>query len=142
MRLRGVENFDDGHTVSRYEGTACEGCPAREKCTKGERRTVAIDSRQCFREAMREKLRSDRGRETYMKRQGIAEPLRGDDQKNRGWRQHHLRGLSKASLEFVLIRIEQVDVVSPFHVIHRKGRACKKLIQKPQPPGVLTGRFG
>jgi len=40
-----------------------------------------------------------------MKRQGIAEPLHGDDQKNRGWRQHHLRGLSKASLESVLIRI-------------------------------------
>jgi len=40
-----------------------------------------------------------------MKRQGIAEPLHGDDQKNRGWKQRHLRGLSKASLEFVLIRI-------------------------------------
>ena len=105
MRLGHVERFDDGHTVSRYEGTACEGCPVQDKCTTAERRTVGIDSRQPFREAMREKLRGDRGRETYMKRQGIAEPLHGDDQKNRGWKQHHLRGLSKASLEFVLIRI-------------------------------------
>lgn len=105
MRLAYKRSFDDGHTVSYYEGTGCGSCAAREKCTKGERRTLGIDSRQVFREAMREKLRSDRGRETYMKRQGIAEPLHGDDQKNRGWKQHHLRGLSKASLEFVLIRI-------------------------------------
>jgi glucose/arabinose dehydrogenase len=54
---------------------------------------------------MRKKLRTDRGRETYMKRQGIAEPLHGDDQKNRGWRQHHLRGLLRARGEFLLIRI-------------------------------------
>ena len=105
MRLKYVERFDDGHTVSYYEGTACESCPVRHKCTKAQRRRVGIDSRQPFREAMREKLRSDRGRETYMKRQGIAEPLHGHDQKNQGWKQHHLRGLSKASLEFLLIRI-------------------------------------
>ena len=54
---------------------------------------------------MREKLRSDKGREVYMRRQGIVEPVNGDDQKNRGWGQHHLRGKVKASLEFMLIRI-------------------------------------
>ena len=105
MRLKREESFADGHTLSTYEGTACRECQVREKCTKGERRTVSIDSREPFRDMMREKLRSDRGRETYMKRQGIAEPLHGDDQKNRGWKQHHLRGLAKASLEFLLIRI-------------------------------------
>jgi hypothetical protein len=40
-----------------------------------------------------------------MKRQGLAEPLHGDDQKNKGWRQHHLRGFAKAAGEFLLIRI-------------------------------------
>ncbi len=40
-----------------------------------------------------------------MKRQGASEPLHGDDQKNKGWRQHHLRGLAKARGEFLLIRI-------------------------------------
>lgn len=62
MRLRSVERFDDGHTRSMYEGTACQECRAREKCTKGERRRVSIDSREPYREMMREKLRSDRGR--------------------------------------------------------------------------------
>ena len=57
------------------------------------------------RKIMREKLRSDNGREVYMSRQGIVEPVHGDDQKNKGWRQHHMRGLAKASLEFMLIRI-------------------------------------
>jgi hypothetical protein len=54
---------------------------------------------------MREKLRSDHGREIYMKRQGIIEPVHGDDQQNKGWRQHHLRGKAKAALEFTLVRI-------------------------------------
>ena len=54
---------------------------------------------------MREKLRSDHGHETYMKRQGIVEPIHGDDQKNKGWTQHHLRGKTKAALEFMLVRI-------------------------------------
>jgi hypothetical protein len=54
---------------------------------------------------MRAKLRSDYGRETYMKRQGIVEPVHGDDQMNKGWRQHHLRGKAKATAEFLLVRI-------------------------------------
>ena len=41
----------------------------------------------------------------YMKRQGTVEPVHGDDQKNKGWIQHHLRGLDKAAGEFLLIRI-------------------------------------
>jgi len=105
MSLKRVEQQEDGHTVSVYEGNGCEGCPRRQHCTKATRRTLSIDSREPYRDRMRKKLRSDRGRETYMKRQGIAEPLHGDDQKNRGWRQHHLRGLVRARGEFLLIRI-------------------------------------
>ena len=40
-----------------------------------------------------------------MKRQGLVEPGHGDDQKNRKWKQHHLRGKEKATAEFVLVRI-------------------------------------
>ncbi len=40
-----------------------------------------------------------------MKRQGLVEPGHGDDQKNRKWKQHHLRGLQKATAEFVFVRI-------------------------------------
>ena len=105
MELKTVTSLGEGDTVSTYEGQECESCPQREKCTKGKKRTIKIDSREPFRERMREKLRSDHGRETYMKRQGIAEPVHGDDQQNKGWRQHHLRGKAKATLEFMLVRI-------------------------------------
>ena len=37
-------------------------------------RTMSVDSRDLFREKMRENLRSAYGRETSMKRQGIVEP--------------------------------------------------------------------
>jgi len=105
MEVKAVNSYEDGHTVTIYEGTGCGSCVFRDKCTKGKKRTIAIDSREPYREIMREKLRNDNGREVYMERQGIVEPVHGDDQKNKGWRQHHLRGLAKASLEFMLIRI-------------------------------------
>ena len=40
-----------------------------------------------------------------VKRQGIVEAGHGDDQHNKGWRQHLLRGKAKATLEFMLVRI-------------------------------------
>jgi transposase len=105
MALKVVNSLGEGNTVSIYEGQECDSCHERSKCTKGKKRTIAVDSREPFRERMRAKLRSDRGRETYMKRQGIVEPVHGDDQQNKGWRQHHLRGKAKAAAEFMLMRI-------------------------------------
>jgi transposase len=99
------ERQEEGHTIRSYAGTACEGCALRDKCTTAKHRTLNIDSREPLREAMREKLRTDRGREIYMKRQGIVEAVHGHDQRNRGWRQHLLRGKGKAALEFMLVRI-------------------------------------
>jgi transposase len=104
MVLKG-ERQEESHTVRTFVGTGCEGCPLRENCTTAKQRTLNIDSREPLREAMREKLRTDRGRETYMKRQGIVEAVHGDDQRNKGWRQHLLRGKGKAALEFMLVRI-------------------------------------
>lgn len=105
MALKAVKSLGEGNTLSIYEGQECESCHKRSKCTKGKKRTISVDSREPFRERMREKLRSDHGREIYMKRQGIVEPVHGDDQQNKGWRQHHLRGKTKAALEFTLVRI-------------------------------------
>lgn len=105
MKYQRTVNYEDGHQVHIYEGTACEGCPSHDRCTRGKKRTIQIDSREPFRDSMREKLSSDAGRETYMKRQGASEPVHGDDQKNKGWTQHHLRGMAKARGEFLLIRI-------------------------------------
>lgn len=107
QRMRHVGTFDgaNGARLDRYVGTACKGCLIKGKCTKAAVRSLQIDTREPYRRRMREKLRSDKGRELYMKRQGLVEPGHGDDQKNRKWRQHHLRGLEKATAEFVLVRI-------------------------------------
>jgi hypothetical protein len=43
-----------------------------------------------------------------MKRQGLIESIHGDDQKNRGWIQHLLRGFEKAKGEFLLLGIVQI----------------------------------
>jgi transposase len=94
-----------GDGFDRYEGTACEGCPKKGKCTKGAVRSLRVDVREEYRRKMRQKLSSDEGRELYMKRQGLVEPAHGHDQKNLNWTQHYLRGLEKATAEFVLIRI-------------------------------------
>ncbi len=105
MEYKQTITFDDGHTVAVYQGTSCASCPVKDRCTKGEKRKINIDSRTPYRDIMRDKLKSEEGRETYMKRQGLIEPVHGDDQKNKGWIQHHLRGFKKASAEFVLMRI-------------------------------------
>jgi transposase len=99
------ERREENHTLRIYGGTACEGCPLRENCTTANQRTLSVDSREPLREEMRQKLRTDRGREIYMKRQGIVEAGHGNDQHNKGWRQHLLRGKAKAALEFMLVRI-------------------------------------
>jgi len=105
LHLKGTTKFDDGHSLRVFECLCGKDCINHSKCSKAEKRTVSIDSREKFREKMREKLRSDKGREIYMKRQGIVESGHGNDQKNKGWTQHNLRGLAKATLEFILVRI-------------------------------------
>lgn len=105
MEYKRTVSYEDGHSVDIYEGVGCSSCPLKGECTKGEKRHINIDSRIFYRDIMRDKLKSDKGRGIYMKRQGLIEPVHGDDQKNKGWIQHHLRGYNKASAEFLLIRI-------------------------------------
>ena len=107
MQMAREERFDDGHTERTFVGVECAECPVRSACTKAKdgKRRVSYDSREPFRETMRERLRSSEGREAYRRRQGIVESNHGHDQKNLGWRQHHLRSLPKATLEFQLLRL-------------------------------------
>ncbi len=48
-----------------YRGKFCKGCAVREECTKGPARRITRDGRESLVEAMREKLRSEEGREIY-----------------------------------------------------------------------------
>jgi transposase len=95
----------DGHTQIIYRGTRCEDCKAKKQCTSSEYRLLNIDSREKYRTIMRKKLKNKKGIEIYRRRQAVVEPLFGNDQKNKGWTQHLLRGHVKASFEFMLIRL-------------------------------------
>jgi transposase len=108
MKQNGVQRFEDGHTRTYYRGTKCPDCELFDQCKKStyrKYRRISIDSREEYRQQMRERLNSREGKHTYQKRQGIVEPPHGHDQKNLGWRQHRIRGLTKAAAEFQLIRI-------------------------------------
>jgi len=98
-----VEKENILHTT--FKGTDCKNCLLKGKCTKGDARTVSFTSVDGFVKKMRDKLNSTEGREIYRKRQHIVEAGHGDDQKNKGWRQHFLRGYKKVHAEFTLIRI-------------------------------------
>lgn len=104
MDFKGIKKKNDTH-IYKYQGTHCDKCENHDDCTKLKFRSIKFDTREEYQTKMREKLDSDKGREIYMKRQGIVEPVHGDDQKNRGWIQHHLRGYFKAKAEFILVRI-------------------------------------
>ena len=105
MQRAGEVRRKDGVIAKLYRGVGCEGCVKKPHCTSATYRRIGVDERHEVRERMRTKLRTPEGREIYMKRQGIVEPGHGNDQKNLRWRQHHLRGLAKAGIEFMLVRI-------------------------------------
>jgi len=88
-----------------YYGTGCGDCKVKKECTDAEKRIVGIDIRTKHRIKMWNRLDSQWGRYHYSKRGPIIENVHGDDQKNRNWIQHHLRGYQKAEGEFCLIRI-------------------------------------
>ena len=104
MKPLGVIINSQGDVVEKYSGTGCAACPLKEKCTKATQRFLHVDLREGYCETMCARLNSDEGREIYMKRPGLVEPLHGDDQKDKGWTQHRLRGLEKATGEFILVR--------------------------------------
>jgi transposase len=99
------EKQKEDHLLSYYIGKSCPACALHDDCTKAKYRQIYIDSREVGMMKMRAKLTSKEGILIYQKRQGTVEPTHGHDQKNRGWKQHHLRSYARASLEFILMRI-------------------------------------
>jgi len=89
----------------KYEGINCENCQSKDLCTKGKKRTINIDTKDKFKQEMRNKFKQKENKELYYRRGAIVEPSFGNDQHNYKWIQHHLRGAWKASLEFMLVRI-------------------------------------
>jgi hypothetical protein len=86
-----------------YRGKSCKGCAVKEECTTGPARRITRDGRESLVETMREKLRSEEGREIYKKRLYTAEPVLGNMKWNRRRIMMSLRGLEKVRGEFSLM---------------------------------------
>ena len=86
-----------------YRGKFCKGCAVKEECTTGPARRITRDGRESLVEAMREKLRSEEGREIYKKRLYTVEPVIGNMKWNRRRIMMSLRGLEKVRGEFSLM---------------------------------------
>ena len=82
-----------------YRGKSCKGCAVKEECTTGPARRITRDGRESLVAAMREKLRSEEGREIYKKRLYTVEPVLGNMKWNRR-RMMSLRGFEKVRGEF------------------------------------------
>jgi len=86
-----------------YRGQSCRECPVRERCTRGETRTVSRDGREPLLEAMRQKLRSEEGKQIYKKRGYTVEPVFGEIKWDGRKPSMDLRGSVKVRGEFSLL---------------------------------------
>jgi len=86
-----------------YRGESCRECPVRERCTTGEIRTVSRDGREPLLEAMRQKLRTEEGKQIYKKRGYTVEPVFGEMKWDGRKPSMDLRGSVKVRGEFSLM---------------------------------------
>lgn len=86
-----------------YAGESCDVCCVKEMCTHARVRTIWRDGREGLLEAMRTKLRSEEGKQTYLKRMYTVEPVFGDIKWNLKMLMISLRGLVKVKGEFALL---------------------------------------
>jgi len=86
-----------------YRGESCRKCAVRERCTTGEARIVSRDGREPLLEAMRQKLRSEEGKQIYKKRGYTVEPVFGEMKWDGRKLSMDLRGSVKVRGEFSLM---------------------------------------
>jgi len=88
--------------VYRTKRGVCAGCPRRHQCTPNEKigRAITRDGYEGYRERMRAKLITERGRTLYGKRKCIVEPVIGQMKTRGGFSQFLLRGIQKVRIEW------------------------------------------
>lgn len=101
-----------------YRGGFCRECPVRERCTRGEARTVSRDGREPLVEAMRQKLRSEDGKQIYKKRGYTVEPVFGEMKWDGRKPSMSLRGSVKVRAEFSLMCL-----------VHNLKKIVKKVLE-------------
>ena len=93
---------DRNVTTYRTKRGVCAGCPRQRQCTTDEKlgRAITRDGFEGYRERMRAKLITERGRLLYGKRKCMVEPVIGQIKTRGGFSQFLLRGLQKVRIEW------------------------------------------
>ncbi len=103
------ENFDrqKNKVVRIYKGEGCIGCKAQIRCTSRRDgiRYIKEFPYEAQRNAMREKMKSQRSNELYALRSRTVEPVFGDIKENKGLRNFLTRRLERVKIEFNLVCI-------------------------------------
>jgi transposase len=104
LEKTGSFQMANGKRYNKYENpAACTGCPQREKCTKGNHRTVSRDVDEEVKERMREKFEDEANQELYKKRAHSAESPFGQIKHNLKYRIFQRRTAGKIMLECAML---------------------------------------
>ena len=83
-------------------------------------------------EDMREKLRTEEGKEVYQGRMYTVEPVFGQMEQNRGFREFLLRGKEKVKVEFLMMCIgHNIGKIGTF--VKREGKNLKEILNNGIP---------
>ena len=101
------EHYDKSKkkTARIYKGQKCKTCPQQKMCTKRKDGIRYIKSfpYEIERNAMNEKMKAKKGKETYKLRAITVEPAFGDIKENKGIRGFLTRGIETVKTEFNLV---------------------------------------
>lgn len=87
----------------RYICSECSNCFLRTKCAKDKNRQIQVDWKiEKYKQEMRLKLNSKKGKQKYLERFGDVEPVIGNIKSNQGMREFLCRGKPMALIEFGL----------------------------------------
>ncbi|MGD2248212.1 MAG: IS1182 family transposase [Candidatus Methanofastidiosia archaeon] len=111
-----IQKRENDPDLRIYKGTHCPDCPLKEQCTKAQFRTISRDPREHYTEEMRERLRTEKGKQMRKQRSTTVEPTFGNMKYNKKFTQFLLRGTHKAKIEFTLMCIA-VNIEKIFNYI-------------------------
>jgi len=104
--------------LNLYRGVSCQACAVIERCTQAKARLISHDGREPLLEAMRQKLRSEEGKEIYKKRAYTVEPVFGEMKWDGRKLSMYLRGFLKVQGEFSLMCL-----------VHNIKKVIKKVLE-------------
>jgi transposase len=86
-----------------YKGVDCANCKKKHECTKKKSREIRIEIREEIKQRVLERLKTEKGKETYNKRSYKIEPLFGHLKFNLKYQMFLLRGEENVNGEFTLM---------------------------------------